>query len=450
MDNILYITADSLRADHVSYFDEFSPADTQNVDSLADDGAAFNVAMAQGTHTVASAPTLLTGEYKPSITDETPTVAEIFRASGYETAAFSTNFHVRGPQLAHLGLDRGFDEFDMCMDELEEKTRLTTKRVSFEIARRTRDCLGTANRLFRWLANFVSYFPRPFVSPVPHAETVNERIIGWVSDTWTGDQPFFIWAFYLDPHEPFLPPERWIPSEYDSSRARINVTGANRKYRYFKQALSDEELELLHHLYIASIEYWDEQVGRLVDDLRNQVENLTVVLSSDHGELFGEHGSVAHPDERWEELIHVPIILNGPAIPDRDIDDVVANVDIPTTLADQTGVDQPESFRGQSLLDRDVESDGCAITVVKSDPMTVVCRTNEWKLVFAPEDKKLYRVDKTLDETDVSDQYPDVTRGLAEVVNEITRDFTGSDEQERTEVDDEIEDRLRDLGYVDM
>jgi len=448
MKNVFLITADSLRLDYVSYFNPDSPARTPNIDELAANGSAYGSAMANGTHTIISAPTLLTGEYRPAITSETPTLAELMRANGYQTAGFSTNLHIRGPTIGHLELDRGFNTFDMCMGATQEKTRVNAKRVGFEIGRQAKERIGTDSWTYDQLTSLVSYFPQPFSSPVPPAETVNEYIVDWVK-TRSSDTPYFLWAFYLDPHEPFLPPEEWIPDKYDGRIQRLKIKGVNRKYRYFKPAVTDPELEMLQDLYVASIEYWDAQIGSLTKTLRSKDDDLTVVITSDHGESLGEHDKIGHPGKPYEELIRVPAIIDGPDIPDRDSEAVVENIDVVRTIAERAGIEVPESVRGVDLLGGE-SSDRGAVTVAGMDPLILTYRTEDWTFINREGERTLYEVEDGVVETDVSDQYPDRTAEMAETLKARVAHFGETTETEtQYKADDEIKHRLEDMGYIE-
>jgi arylsulfatase len=173
--NVLLVTIDSLRADHI--YNSFT--DTPAHDDLADDGIVYERAYSQGPFTTFSMPSLFTSRYPSGLqyvefsdstvgvyTDDEPTIPELLRNQGYETAGFHSN-----PLLSNLfGFDHGFDEFDARLplsdlDLFSGRAKILTEKLL---------------RIFRNHA----YLP---------AEKLNDRAVEWLDDR-DEDQPFFLWV----------------------------------------------------------------------------------------------------------------------------------------------------------------------------------------------------------------------------------------------------------------
>jgi arylsulfatase A-like enzyme len=437
---LVLITADSLRADHVSYFNSDSPANTPNLDRLAEEGTAFHTAIANGPATVLSVPSLLTGRLYHEVDADTPTLTEGLSAAGYETAAFCTNIQLYGSGLADKELDRGFDTFETVLDSVREKTEFRTEWIVHRIGDRLQRWFGTESRVTELAASVIAELPLPFAQPTPHAEVVTDRAMEWVAGLDPED-PAFVWLFELDTHEPYLPPKSTLKAT-GLTRSRNEYHGINRKLRYFKSILNEEDVDLLKELYVASVEYWDEQTGRLVEQLEESRDDVTIIITSDHGELFGEHGGVGHPERPWEELLRVPMIAYGDGIPQAEDHSVVQIADVPATLAELGG--SSLNGRGDNLFNRSDRKG--VLTVCSLTEPRFAYRTDEWKIVQGDNKTRLY--DPTDESTDQADDHPAV---VARLERKLSDALSGYDLREQTQnnTDKAVKERLRALGYVD-
>jgi len=116
------------------------------------------------------------------------------------------------------------------------------------------------------------------------------------------------------------------------------------------ERLSLTQIESLINLYDASISYTDDNLGRLFESLGNRSENTIIVVTADHGEVFGEHGSLGH-GLLYEELVRVPLVIAGGGLrAGTMVKEAVELMDLAPTIADLAGVGSAGSFHGQSLL----------------------------------------------------------------------------------------------------
>ena len=135
-------------------------------------------------------------------------------------------------------------------------------------------------------------------------------------------KPFFMWVHFMDPHQEYMPHE-----------------GID-----FGSSPRDK--------YDGEVAFVDQQIGRLLDVIREESEGETaIVITSDHGEAFGEHGLSAHGRELWEELVRVPWIVFSPNLKSAHVKSRVSHVDLVPTLLDLLGVQAEDGeLSGQSLL----------------------------------------------------------------------------------------------------
>jgi arylsulfatase len=460
--DILFVTVDSLRSDHVSCCDPNSPVETPNVDSLASDGIAFPNAFAQGPFTTFSMPSLFTARYPSGLhytshddgaivgvaIEDERTIVEALADAGYATAGFHSN-----PLLTDLfNFERGFDAFDADMP-------LGTSDV-FKPAL----LLTKARRLLRKHA----YLP---------AEKLTDRSAAW-AERQTGDDPFLLWAHYMDPHGPYQSKDGF--AYYEKFRAERLW----QKAVHEPDTVTDAERERLVETYREEVRYTDRHVGRLVDRVRAASDRpLVVVFTADHGDGFGAHDYFSHPHELYDELLHVPLIVSAPSWPaDETVEWSVELLDVAPTVLETADVDRPDTFEGRSLAPTvecavggtdaagvdGAEGDGPARssdgTVALTDAVFAeaqletayvgAVRADGWNYVSHGVDGATYLYDLSTDpdeQQDVSEEHPDVLGDLEETLSaHRERPAAVNDGDKAGEmIDGDVEGRLKRLGYLE-
>jgi len=138
----------------------------------------------------------------------------------------------------------------------------------------------------------------------------------------TGKQ-FFAWAHYMDPHD---------------------------QYQQHKE--SPEFGRKARDRYDSEVWYTDLWLGKLLDWAKTQPwwSRTVVIVSADHGETFGEHDMYKHAFEVWEVLTRVPLLVVGPGISPRRIDERRSHIDLAPTILELMGVPIPSEFQGRSLV----------------------------------------------------------------------------------------------------
>lgn len=442
--NILLVTIDSLRADHL-YSDI---AETPSLDKLAERGHSYSAAFAQGPFTTFSMPSLFTSQYPSDLqytelTESTigvsigdnPTIGTVLSDNGYRTAGFHSN-----PLLSNLfGFDRGFDVFD---------------------ARLPMDGINTLSGRTKVLADKLLRLVRKH--PYLPAEKLTQRGLDWL-DNHDGDDPFFLWLHYMDVHGPY---------QSKSGSTYLNKYRGEHLWRKAVTSpaeITDVERKTLQAWYREEITYTDRCLGQLFNGLRerDQLEDTVVAVTADHGEQFGEHGTYSHPHQLYDELLHVPLLFAGPDCDSTTVDDIVELTDVAPTLATIAGSSVPDAFVGDPLpgfVDPDIKDDSrsqrkqdrAAIAEANLAPNYTGCvRTDRWKYIRDSDSELLFDLaaDPT-EQKDIGDDEEIQRSELADRLDDhlaVDGRLAGSGGSVATaDIDGQgTKERLKDLGYLE-
>jgi len=346
--SVVLVTIDSLRADHCGYVprEPAPPVErdlTPTLDALAANGLAFENAVAPGPSTYESMPAVVTGRHmceypldgadggdtrdddadgsadpgseldrrnhRIAANTRRETIAEWFRERGYATGAFTTNPYTGG----HTHFARGFDHYEDFLDGGEGPLMRAAARV-------------------------------PLLSELKHVVTLvrGDRaskpwrsyygdVLEWVRSV---DGPYFLWLFVLDPHTPYL-----VPDEYRRG-SRAGMVYHN--WRLWMAKQSDlggaPDRDAVRRLYAGAVRSTDGLLDRLRSDLRGGDGTEPILMAhADHGEAFGEHGTYGHRPRLYEENVHVPLVIEGPGVPERSVERPVSLTAVPALLRAAAG-----------------------------------------------------------------------------------------------------------------
>ncbi len=361
--NLLLIVLDTERSASMSlhgYRRETTPV----LDSLAAGGVVFDLAVSTSPWTLPSHASIFTGRYVHEITadwlvpldDEWPTLAEVLGALGYRTAGFAGNTNYASREV---GLGRGFQHYDDYPFSLEHVLRANPLTAMVARDRRVREFLGQPDALGR-----------------RHAPEITDRLLRWL-DGLAGQQPFFIFANYYDAHRPYHPPEPY--------RSRFVPPGEGLDPRPFRNARpGDDTLESktawARNAYDGAIAYLDAELRRLFQELarRGVLDNTIVVITSDHGEEFGEHQVFDHGNTLYRQAIQVPLIWLFPGAPaGMRIAQPVSLAAIPRTVMGLIDSALPHPFPRKSLAPLWQGDSSAAVSPAISEVRKVV-RQPEW------------------------------------------------------------------------
>jgi arylsulfatase A-like enzyme len=324
--NVLLISIDSLRRDHVGTYGYRLPT-TPTIDKLAAEGVQFGNAVSTTSWTLAAHAALLTGVHDSrhgatvptAVLDESiPTLAEAFRAHGYRTVGFYA-----GPFLhPHFGLARGFEEYVDCTSYGLEDT-----------------------------ANPAS----PRVHASSHKDVTNPKIAeSFARAAAASDgRPFFFFVHMWDVHYDLVP-----PSPYDrmfvSEASPPDVDRDFRHDPHFLPGMDERAFRQVIALYDGEIRFTDDTIGALLEQLRGRrlLENTIVVVTSDHGEEFLDHGGKGHRNTLFEEVLAVPLVFWAPKLLHPGfVEDTTSLVDVAPTLARLARIGELPSVDGKPLFD---------------------------------------------------------------------------------------------------
>jgi len=309
---------------------------------------------------------------------------------------------------------------------------------------------------------------------------VEDSATEFVDDT---DEPFFLWVHYMDTHTPYVPAPRYIREVSDGLIGTHRMLHAHTRTSLGWE-VGERTLGDLRTLYQATtVRQVDASVGRLLDTLEAAgiADETAIVVAGDHGEEFQEHGHLAHYPKLYDELIHVPLIVNVPGEDGgRRVSEHVGLDAIPPTVADLLDVESPPEWRGESLepavsggespdqepvvsvtvrgeevteqpIPRSL-SDGDLLVSVRDAEWTYIenADTAETELYHRPSDPT-QQEDLSADPSDealaVVERFaPIVADHVAELRDRQT-DAEAADDGEDEEVDEHLEARLEALGY---
>jgi len=333
--NVVLIVVDTLRADHLSAYG-YDRRTSPNLDRLADEGVLFDWAIAPSSWTLPSHASLFTGRTvhehdadsgHPVLDYAYPTVAELMARRGFRTAGFSANVNWATGQA---GLARGFLHFEDYFESVGDAVARTVVGKDF-VAPSVRRA-GQRRPLGR----------RP-------ASQVTDESLAWI-DRVQG-RPFFAFLNYFDVHTPYIAPMPYHTQfmtehqrQTEEDFAFVPPNGAVR---------APDEAPLFMAGYDGSIAYVDSEIGRLTRALfdRGLMDKTVLIILSDHGEAFAEHGLYSHGHSLYLDQIHVPLIVRSPGrVPaGRRVSSPVSLVDVPSTILTLAGVPSAQGVGGLSL-----------------------------------------------------------------------------------------------------
>jgi len=439
--NVLLITVDTLRADHLGADSRqaLSHTWTPKLDALARVGTLYENAMAPMPLTRPSLFSILTSRYPREhgvlnnalvLGEAETTLPEILGAAGYRTGAFVSVSLLD----AASGAAQGFQAFEAPANS------------------RQRGAAETVSMMLAWLA------------------------------TLDADDPFFAWVHLFDPHLPYAPPPAFRDADAPLAQEFPEIDWPD-FYAVARRNGGDISLAVLDHaraLYRGEVAYTDEAIGGLLEGLeaRGRRSDTIIVLTADHGESFENGVYFEHADSLYDGAIRIPLIVVWPPAfePGARIAAPVTSLDIAPTLLSVLGLETPPGYSGIPLQEAATLEDRylliqhpfyqpirawsrprrqAVIRSVAGDPLTKILVGEErvgivgqsWKLVRSRGVSSLYdrasgeRVDLAADD--------DSLRKELESILERELKARPLRIADPTEINDQLLETLRALGYAE-
>ena len=328
---VILIMCDTLRKDHLNAYG-YKRETAPHLAQMASQGALFLDNVTPATWTKVATPAILTALYPTShrvkdfgdhLSPAANTIAEVYRAAGYATVAFSSVLFTGKFTNLHQGYE-----------ELHEASSVQDPKYNAKTAREYVD------RAEQWIEHH-------------------------------GDTPFFMYLHFFDPHDPFEPREpyaaQWAdPAKKEEHEKQVEAVTKIIQDPLMKQFHMPSKAEMEKaglnpteyvdydkDWYDGSIRGMDAEVARLIQRLRAKglEDKVQIAFIGDHGEEFIEHGKMFHGHTVYSELTNVPLMLYRPGtIPAAKIAETVRSIDLMPTLLDLSGLPSPAGVQGQSLV----------------------------------------------------------------------------------------------------
>ena len=329
--NVVLISIDSLRADHLSCYGYSRPT-SPNIDRFAARATVFEQMTSSTSWTLPAHAAMFTGlvdsihganQNRKRLDESRTTLAEILKAAGYCTAGFFS-----GPFLhPSYGLGQGFETYVDCSSTGELAAQaLAAGRV-----------VGSRE-----------------VNEASHRDITNPRIHAQVSAWLEANKrtPFFLFVHYWDVHFDYIPPPPYDTRFDPNYTGTIDGRDFESNVRISNQ-MAARDLQHIIALYDGEIAWTDEHVGKLLDELERLGlgKDTLVILTADHGDEFFEHGGKGHRRTLFDEVTHVPLIIRDPRLA-RQTPRVATQtrmIDITPTILDMLGMQSAVPTMGQSL-----------------------------------------------------------------------------------------------------
>jgi arylsulfatase A-like enzyme/Tfp pilus assembly protein PilF len=402
--NVLLITIDTVRADHIGAYGATRAA-TPAIDRLAREGVRFADATTQAPLTGPAHAAILTGRYparfgvrdnaSTPIPEGVTSIAELFKSNGYRTGGFVGAF-ILGPEY---GFARGFDTFDASFARFNTGMKLQAQRRGGEVI----------DAAIAWIGN-----ARPVAT----------------SNQQPATTPWFAWVHLYDAHAPYDPPApfrtRFAASPYDGEIAYVDSCVAR---------------------LVAAL----EQSGRL--------DRTLVVVIADHGEGLGDHGEAEHGLFLYESVLHVPWIMRlpGAASAATVVKTQVRTIDAMPTMAAIAGL-TPQGVDGENVMPfvrgaapRDPAPSYAETYYPKwhfgwSELKSI--RVGDWKYIDAPKPELYDMRADAAERRNAIDARGALAGGLSSEITKLQNGFGAAATAEAPQPDPETLARLRSLGYV--
>ena len=435
---VILVVADALRADALSTYGakmHRQEPSTPNIDKWAQSSVVFDDMSAQASWTKPTMASIMTSRHVPGhqtmlktdvVPDSLPTLAEVLTGGNVDTAAVVTNYNLE----PSYGFSAGFKNYrylapDRYLGAPEDANRL----VAYNVYRLIHERYMSTAREARFFYQ--------------EGTQVNEEAFAFLDQKRTA--PFFLWLHYMEPHDPFF-------ANDGQSYARVASPNP-----------PEHMAKTFHDAYLDDVQRFDKSFEQLLTGLskRGLLDRVHIVLTSDHGEEFGEHGGYYHGQTLYEEMLNIPLVISGPAVTPARRADIARQVDIAPTIAGLFGIDADKSWEGRNLLGDTAAPTHTFASQNHQGQILESARQNHpqaMKLIKANENNprgleatELYELGAdSKEKTSIKDAQPIVVQTLeSELKLHKERSTQGGAARQKKEMKLEDEAELRALGYIE-
>jgi len=408
--NIVLIVVDALRADHLEcygYNRETSP----NICELADEGILFENAISQSAWTRPGVASILTGLYPKnhgaenrnnSLSEDKTLISEVLKEQGYNTFAFVTNGNI----AESFGFNQGYTGFVYLKESSSE------------------------------------------IQIHKGSDILNSRLFDNLQDL--SNSKNFVYIHYTDPHDPYTPNENVFSSDEVEFYSSQDMNKLSRTIKNVSN--QDEILDNLINFYDDEIVFTDKNIGNLISWMKEKgiYNNTIIIITSDHGEGFLEHGEIRHGNTLYDELIKIPLIVHIPQSNPKIVSQQVSQVDIFPSVLDLVGlsdikdnlnIDGKSIFSGfQKYIFSELNLDNRRFASI---------RTDKEKLILDMKTNKFYDYNLAVDPLEQNNIYTKSKGSALEVplMEHLNGGFESKNEN-LPDLDAETLESLRALGYL--
>lgn len=461
--DIIWITLESVRYDRTT-LGGHSRETTPRLQSLSarPDSLSFDSCFSHDIWTRSSTASILTGRAPADhrtwaddakLPDEIKTIPEHLSAVGYQTVGISPN-----PQISSAtGLDRGFDDFHYLTRQtlLDELSPIDIAKYLLNIRRHSAGfTTDTKAHTTGYLSN-----------------TLAKRHIRHAGKT---DTPLFLYTHLGDTHHAYYPPVAWqshfsneLPSSLDEALS-FTLSFSNNLHDYIASGVpfDEKDWKTIEVMYDTTLAYVDHLIGELVEYVHTYLEDPIIIVTADHGELFGEEGLLAHMLVANTAVSHVPLVVSGLNLNNELRDQLIQPADVMTMLFETLDIDfsvpagqdvrsDPRLFavtqrsgkrarhKQELILERNPDFDESRF---HSEDLTSI-RDQHFRYQRSGDDCELFKLpDET---TDISTERSDlVDKWDARLSGWLSDHSRMRHEDNTTEFNSNMQQQLHDLGYL--
>lgn len=478
MPNIILVVLDTVRASNVSGYG-YKRNTTPFLEEFGDQSINYTHAYSPAPWTTPSHASIFTGTYpithqtnrqREVLTPDLPTLAELLQDSGYDTIGFSNNAHIS----PRFNFDRGFDQFIFNTESYNEPLESAVPISELRNQVNGSSFIDTYFNAIKYVRGENKSFLKTAVNWIYRksvekdlmsandrgARSTNEFVENYLKNNY--DSPFFMYLNYMEAHAPYQAPDEY---QYRYVKDPITTGWENSQADYFHNKMDNQKKRItdLYNQYDGCIQYLDTKIEELMNIFSNYsiFDDSLIIITSDHGEAFGEHDVYEHKVGIYDETVHIPMWLNPPQECIETIETPVSNLWIFPTILQLADINFPKGTIQANLFDPAndpivIEGEGfpydssSQVLMKFSQPhRSYIDNSENYKLIYYPatSETELYKIEQESEDisTNNEDRCKKYLSKLETYINENRK--ARSDAEESFEIDEKTKEHLRKLGY---